>query len=130
MATFGNSWQLYKTLPLLVKNYLREITGGAPMMIKIVIISISFALFGLFAIDGRDIFAGGFLVPHQTARGLGLASAVTAGVDDPSAVYYNPAALSEVSGNNLLGSGSYITLVSSVENGGGAGGREQRRTYI
>src|SRR3990170_3192283 len=118
MATFGNSWQLYKTLPVLVKNYLREITGGAPMMTKIVIISASFAIFGIIAIGGRDILAGGFLVPHQTARGLGLASAVTAGVDDPSAVYYNPAALSEVNGNNLLVSGSYINVISSVENSG------------
>ena len=72
----------------------------------------------LLALHSSDGFAGGFMVPHQTARGLGLASAVTAGIDDPSAVYYNPAALSEVSGNNLLVSGSYINVVSSLENGG------------
>jgi len=88
------------------------------MRTKTIIISTSFAMFGLFAIGGREVFAGGYMVPHQTARGLGLASAVTAGVDDPSAVYYNPAALSEVNGNNLLVSGSYINVISSVENGG------------
>ena len=63
-------------------------------------------------------FAGGFMVPHQTARGLGLSNAQTAGVNDASAVYYNPAALSEVEGNNLLVSGSYINVVNSVENSG------------
>lgn len=88
------------------------------MRTKIAIISAAFAIFGIIAIGRRDIFAGGFMVPHQSARALGLASAVTAGVDDPSAVYYNPAALSEVSGNNLLVSGSTINVVSTVENGG------------
>jgi long-chain fatty acid transport protein len=62
--------------------------------------------------------AGGFMIPHQTARGLGLSNALTAGVNDPSAVYYNPAALGEVGGNNLLVNGSYINVINSVENDG------------
>jgi long-chain fatty acid transport protein len=65
-----------------------------------------------------EVLAGGYKIPHQTARGLGLSGALTAGVNDASAVYYNAAALSEVSGNNLLMSGSYINLQNSVENSG------------
>ena len=66
----------------------------------------------------QQLFAGGYMIPHQTARGLGLSNALTAGVNDPSAVYYNPAALGEIDGNNLLATGSYINVVNSVENGG------------
>jgi len=58
------------------------------------------------------------MVPHQTARGVGISNALTASVNDASAVYYNPAALSQVDGNNILVSGSYINVVSSVENDG------------
>ena len=65
-----------------------------------------------------QVWGGGFMIPHQTARGVGLSNALTAGVNDPSAVYYNPAALSEISGNNVLGSGTYINLINSVENSG------------
>jgi long-chain fatty acid transport protein len=64
------------------------------------------------------VFAGGYMVPQQTARGLSLSNAITAGVNDPSAVYYNPAALSEVNGDNLLASGSYVNVINSVENSG------------
>ncbi|MCM3903789.1 MAG: outer membrane protein transport protein, partial [Pyrinomonadaceae bacterium] len=63
-------------------------------------------------------FAGGFMIPTHTARALSLGNAVTAGVDDPSAVYHNPAALGEVDGNNILGSGTYIGLYNNVENSG------------
>jgi len=62
--------------------------------------------------------AGGYAIPQQTAKALALSNAVTAGVDDPSAVYYNPAALREIKGNQLLGGLNYINVISSVENSG------------
>jgi long-chain fatty acid transport protein len=58
------------------------------------------------------------MIPHQTARGLGLSNAMTAGVNDASAVYYNPAALSAINGDNILTSGTYINVANSVENSG------------
>src|SRR5215475_10680801 len=68
-----------------------------------------------FAIT-HDSFSGGYMISHQTARGLGLSNAMTAGVNDASAVYYNPGALSEVDGDSLLGSASYVNIINSVEN--------------
>ena len=79
--------------------------------------ALALLLLSLF-IDAPNCFAGGFMVPHQTARGVGISNALTASVNDASAVYYNPAALSQVDGNNILVSGSYINVVSSVENDG------------
>ncbi|MBI4527576.1 MAG: outer membrane protein transport protein [Deltaproteobacteria bacterium] len=69
-------------------------------------------------VGAGQAFAGGFIIPHQTARGLGLSNALTAGIDDPSAVYYNPAALGEVQGDQVLVGGTYINVVNSVENSG------------
>jgi len=63
-------------------------------------------------------FAGGFMIPPQTARALSLGNAVTAGVNDASAVYHNPAALGEVEGNGILVSGTYVGLFNNVENSG------------
>jgi long-chain fatty acid transport protein len=71
----------------------------------------------LVGVPGR-VLPGGYMIPHQTARGLGLSNAMTAGVNEASAVYYNPAALSEVNGDNLLASGSYVNVINSVENSG------------
>lgn len=65
-----------------------------------------------------DAFAGGFAIPPQTAKAASLANAVTAGVDDPSAVYANPAALTEVPGNQIMGGAIYVNTVSSVSNSG------------
>ncbi|MGE5218263.1 MAG: hypothetical protein ACM3SP_14780, partial [Chloroflexota bacterium] len=62
--------------------------------------------------------AGGYIIPHQTARGLALSNALIAGVDDASATYYNPGALGEIAGNNLMINGVYINAVNSVENSG------------
>ena len=58
------------------------------------------------------------MLPYQTARGLALSNALTAGVDDPSAVFYNPAGLGEVNGNQLSINGSYLNPQNSIENSG------------
>ena len=62
--------------------------------------------------------AGGFAIHEQTAFGVGQGNAITAGVEDPSAIYINPAALSEVSGNEMMGGLNYVNTRSSVENNG------------
>ena len=82
------------------------------------IFNVLLATLALTHIGSGDVIAGGFMIPHQTARGLGLSNAMTAGVNDASAVYYNPAALSEIQGHNLLVSGTYVNLDNSVENSG------------
>ena len=60
--------------------------------------------------------AGGYAIPQQTAKAVGMSNAMTAGVNDPSAVYYNPAALTEIDGNQLLATFSYINVQSNVQN--------------
>jgi long-chain fatty acid transport protein len=87
-------------------------------MVRTAILSCVLILFSELLFNTALLFGGGFMIPHQTARGLSLSSAVTAGVNDASSVYYNPAALGEADGNNVLVSGSYIGLFNNVENSG------------
>jgi len=84
------------------------------------IIGVKPAVFSIFFLlwSPNGIFAGGYAIPHQTAKAIGLSNAVTAGVDDPSAVYVNPAALTEIEGNQIVGGMNYIQLISSVKNSG------------
>jgi long-chain fatty acid transport protein len=76
-----------------------------------------FALLGLI-VSGKYAWAGAFAFSEQTARAVGQASALTAGIEDPSAVFFNPAALNEIEGNQILGGGMYIYTASSVKNSG------------
>jgi long-chain fatty acid transport protein len=78
----------------------------------------------------RMAFAGGYIIPHQTARGVGLSNAMIAGVDDASATYYNPAALSEIDGNNLLVTGTYINIINGVENSGSRAVNEHDDNFV
>ena len=82
----------------------------------------------LFALG--DAMAGGYALPHQTAKGVGASNALTAGVDDPSAVYYNPAALTEVNGNQLVGTLNYINVQSSVENSGSQSNNRSKHNFV
>ena len=47
-----------------------------------------------------------------------MGGAAVAGVDDPSAAYVNPAALTQVDGNQILGGLTYVNTISSVKNSG------------
>ena len=86
---------------------------------RLVLLTVHGTLFLLLCAGAWDLLlAGGFMIPHQSAKGLGLGNAMTAGVNDPSAVYYNPAALGEIEGNNALVTGTYAGVYNSVENSG------------
>ena len=85
-----------------------------PCFVLLTLINIATLIFH----GSSSSIAGGYIIPHQTARGLALSNALVAGVDDASATYYNPGALGEISGNNLMINGVYINAVNSVENSG------------
>jgi long-chain fatty acid transport protein len=113
MTNFGNVWLLYIWLTC-VSQELLEIGMRQIYLLFLM----GFVLFLILNGETNDVYAGGYMIPHQTARALGLANATTAGVRDPSAVYYNPAALGEIDGNNVLVTGEYINVINSVENSG------------
>jgi long-chain fatty acid transport protein len=52
--------------------------------------------------------AGGMFLPGRGARGLGRAGSFVAGVDDGSALYYNPAGLAAIDGVSLLADGALV----------------------
>ena len=79
---------------------------------------------------GGSAFGGGYAVPPQTAKAASLANAVTAGVDDPSAVYANPAALSVIDGNQAMGGATYINTLSSVRNAGRTSSNQHEHDLI
>ena len=60
-------------------------------------------------------FAGGFRLPEQGAKAMGMGFAFTAQADDPSAIYFNPAGLTQLKGNNVMVGVTYMRL-----NGGSA----------
>src|SRR5439155_15972576 len=64
---------------------------------------------------GGVSFAGGYAIPPQTAKTESMGGAATAGVDDPSAVYVNPAALTQISGNQIISGLTYINTSSRVK---------------
>ena len=61
---------------------------------------------------------GGYAIPPQTAKAESMGGAAVAGVDGPSAVYVNPAGLTQIDGNQIQGGATYVNTVSSIKNSG------------
>jgi len=55
-------------------------------------------------------FAAGFRLPEQGAKAMGMGFAFTAQADDPSAIYFNPAGLTQLKGSNVMVGVSYVRL--------------------
>src|SRR5512143_2787353 len=62
-------------------------------------------------------FAAGFRLPEAGAKAMGMGFAFTAQADDPSAIYFNPAGLTQLKGNNLMLGATYVNLGGAEFNG-------------
>lgn len=68
----------------------------------------AFALLVAAALAPAAAQAGGFEIPDRGAKALGRGGANVVGVDDPTAIHYNPAALAKLRGTTLLYNHSLI----------------------
>ena len=53
-------------------------------------------------------FASGFRLPEAGAKAMGMGFAFTAQANDPSAIYFNPAGLTQLKGQNVMVGLSYV----------------------
>jgi long-chain fatty acid transport protein len=67
-------------------------------------------------VSPAHVFGLGFLVPNQDATAIGRGNAFAATADNPSAIYYNPAGISQLPGMNLdLGALAYLGIQASYD---------------
>jgi len=62
-------------------------------------------------------FAAGFRLVEAGAKAMGMGFAFTAQADDPSAIYFNPAGLTQLKGQNVMVGGTYVRLNGAEFNG-------------
>ena len=62
-------------------------------------------------------FAGGFRLPEAGAKAMGMGFAFTAQADDPSAIYFNPAGLTQLTGQNVMLGLTYVKENGAEYNG-------------
>ena len=58
--------------------------------------------------SSTSAMAGGFRLPEAGAKAMGMGFAFTAQANDPSAIYFNPAGIMQLEGNNLEVGVTYI----------------------
>src|SRR5580704_13005300 len=64
---------------------------------------------------GEIAFGGGIEVPMQGSRAAGQADAFTAQADDPSAIFYNPAGLTQLHGTQITAGAYYLQPLFKFE---------------
>jgi long-chain fatty acid transport protein len=112
MAVFGNFWHRYIAVDYNSQVILQP-TKAYLAAGKAIAFSLLFLLW-----TASEATAGGYAIPPQTAREAAMGGTDTAGIDTPSAVYANPAALTNIDGNQILGGLTYINTVSGIKNSG------------
>lgn len=71
------------------------------------------SFFAALLLVSTNIYAGGFQLNEHGARALAMGGAFTAVANDPSAIYWNGAGLSQLSGTNIMFGTSLIAPQSS-----------------
>ncbi len=81
---------------------------------------VGMALLGAASVSVPHAFGLGFDNPDQDARATGQGEAFVAQADDASAIYYNPAGLTQIKGTEIT-SGMEVSFPDSKLRGGGSG---------
>ncbi|MBE0569164.1 MAG: transporter [Deltaproteobacteria bacterium] len=66
------------------------------------------SLFLVLMLAASTSFAAGFRLPEAGVKAMGMGFSFTAQADDPSAIYFNPAGLTQLKGNNVMLGGTYV----------------------
>jgi long-chain fatty acid transport protein len=68
----------------------------------------------------NPVFGLGARIPNQDAEAIGRGNAFVATADDPAAIYYNPAGITQLDGNNLqVGSLFYLNIYADYKSPSG-----------
>ncbi len=85
------------------------------------------AVAAISLLASAPVWALGFRDPDQDARATGQGEAFVAQADDASAVYYNPAGLTQLHGTEVT-SGAFVSFPNSRMTGPGFGGNAENNT--
>jgi len=95
---------------------------------------IIFAVISVFCIPAGRVFAAGFALYEGSARGNALGGALIARADDPSAIFYNPAGITQLEGTQMMTGCTLITPMNKVTThsffGSGTEETELRRNWF
>jgi len=76
-----------------------------------------FAVLMILVLTAGTSFASGFRLPEAGVKAMGMAFAFTAQADDPSAIYFNPAGLTQLQGQNVMLGATYVRENGAEFNG-------------
>jgi long-chain fatty acid transport protein len=96
------------------KNSLRLAVKGGWMK-RFVCLMVSM----VFLAASSFVYASGFFLYHQDTKAQGQAGAFTAQADNPSAVYYNPAGMSQLDGTQFSVGSRFFRLETEYKNPAG-----------
>jgi long-chain fatty acid transport protein len=88
---------------------------------------LSFVVLAACALAARPCLASGFLIYDISGQAMSRASAVTADVDEPAAVWFNPANLAFMGGVSGSVGGVFLTSKSSFSPSGGGADTDTKR---
>jgi len=81
---------------------------------------LSLIIFVIFCSYSTNSYANGFIIGEQDAEAMGGASAFAARADNPSAIFYNPAGITQLDGTNVTLGTTLVTVKTTYHKPGTA----------